>query len=550
MTTTTYEVKARIRPPRIAVLTSTHTTPDDFSKAIQFLSLVRGGVFARFIYADMTTSEFLSELPGEAKRLQPELVIPASPEDKKLVSLLYDESRPTLLEVPNDPLLNFGEHATGGLMPWHRVVAEERRKHPNLKRNNLFLLNIKASDEFMPLIAATYGILPKEIEDQVQNELQTEVLEVTVTSAIEYYELINTLVHRVTWLDFLNNGLSQIHGAPVPPFITMVSDQKPIRDLGNYWNARKHTAPLGGRESALMLRESDVDDPAAMASLSRTLGSSRVGSNYCYIWTNEEGAGTARRAAQKLRPRLRAIKGKTYHVDINNYRVPTCYAYESEITVSVSREGQIVSLPTTNISDQARSAFSKKYVDLAADYRTNRYPFELAITEDVDLLDLLNVPAGSFFSFGRLLSLSDGNLSIAVSSSPNVASVRFQLPTAKEMFQVILRRDDWELVDDEKNTRYSPFIALFDSLSSAATALTGRSWKIVDALQDGPLTNSQLRGKARLGRRTKVSHFLLLDLSPDKDCPESMRKSSISVTGRNPVKCLPVLLRIATYWNI
>ncbi len=503
MTTTTYEVKARIRPPRIAVLTSTFTTSEDFVKVFQFLSLVRGGVFARFMYADMTTSEFPASLRDEAKKSLPELVIPASPEDKKLVPLLYDGSRPTLLEVPTNPLVNFGEHATGGLVPWYRVVSEEQRKHPDLERNNLFLLSVKASDEFMPLVAATFGVLPDEIRYQIHSELQTEVLDTTVASAVDFYDLIDTLAHRVTWLDFINDGISRIHGAPVPPFVTVVSDQNPIRDIGHYWNARQHIAPLGGQESATMLRESDIADPSTMASLSRTLGSSRIGSNFCYIRTNEEMAGTARQAARRLRPRLRAIKGKSYYVDVNNDRVPSCYAYERELDVSISREDQIVTLPTTHIRDQTRRAFSKTYVDLTADYKTNRYPFDLAMAEDEDILDLLNVPAGSFFSFGQLLSLSDGNLSIAVSSSQNVASVRFQLPTAKEVFQIIFARDDWKLVDDEKNTRYSPFIALFDSIYSAATALTGRSWKIVDALQKGPLTNAQLRGKAKLGKENK-----------------------------------------------
>ena len=53
---------------------------------------------------------------------------------------------------------------------------------------------------------------------------------------------------------------------------------------------------------------------------------------------------------------------------------------------------------------------------------------------------------------------------------------------------------------DEKNICYTRIFNLFPSLKDTALTVSGSAWKIIDALRTGPLSDSELRGKAKLGK--------------------------------------------------
>ena len=142
------EMEVRIRPPRIAVVISSHTTPAEYLRVIGFLSLVRGGWFARFIYADMNTIDFVPFLQNEGKKFQPEIVIGAGEQERNILPFVYEHSRPQRLDLFDDIDKNFREHQIGGLCPWYHVVRTEREKQPDLKRDNVYLLDSEANTDF------------------------------------------------------------------------------------------------------------------------------------------------------------------------------------------------------------------------------------------------------------------------------------------------------------------------------------------------------------------------------------------------------------------
>lgn len=499
-----FEVQARIRPPRITVLTSTNTTHSEFIHVVQFLSMVYGGKYARFIYADLSSSDFVDYLRKESSNYLPELLILASQKDNDITRFITSVSRPELLNIPSNFIDDFSEHATGGLLPWYRIIREEHKLRPGFKRDNLFILNVNASEEYLPLVAATYGYLSRDLSSLIQKSLRAKEHEISITTTGELHSLNFLMSDRVSWLDFLNREIRLISSAFYPPTIVLVSQTNEIRDLGIYWNIKNHIAPPGQDESILLLRESDICNKEALKSLARTLANSKIGSNYCHVYANPDiDSVLIKRVVNSLRARLRAVKGNDYFVDTPKNLDATSYPYTHTTNTTISKDRSIISIPRIEFNYESQSSSARWYIDLVKDISTNRYPFELALQKNTISHDLLNIPAGSFMSFSRILSLGNECMSILFSGGENRSNTRFQIPSNQEIFETLLDSAGWRLLFDEKNTRYTQFLNLFDSIYQASTVLVGRSWKMLDALANEPLTNDKLRGKAKLGRRNK-----------------------------------------------
>jgi hypothetical protein len=495
------EMEVRVRPPRIAVVISSHTTPVEYLRVIEFLSLVRGGKFARFIYADMETRDFVPFLQSEGKNFQPELIIGAGEQDRSILRFVCEHSRPQRLDLFANIEKNFEEHQIGGLCPWQEVVLKESKKQPDLKRDNVCLLDIKANTDFELLVATTYGIVPNDISKVIQYKLQTEYEEISVNNAKELYALSTLMAPRVSWLNFLNKESGLLYSAWHPPTIVMVEDQQPLRSLALFWNRSKHIAPGGRDESILFFRECDVEDDDTVKSVCNTLAISNISSDFCQIVNAGPDTAAAQRLAQRLRPRLRKARNRTYHVDVEkNVVEPYTYCHEINQNAMISRDGVIVSVPKLEPLYGPISSLGRWFLDLVKTRQTGRYPFEFALPKDADLLELLNVPSGRFVVFRRLMSFSKECLSISLSASDRSSITRFELPSERELFRVIFHRASWSLIGDEKNTYCSRILDLFHGLSDTAIALSGTGWKIIDALRAKPLTDPELREKAKLGK--------------------------------------------------
>uniref|UniRef100_UPI0040573EE3 hypothetical protein n=1 Tax=Candidatus Electronema sp. TaxID=2698783 RepID=UPI0040573EE3 len=517
MTETSHELRVRIRPPRIAVLFSTHTTIDAFLRTIKFLSMVRGGKFARFIFVDMhgdRKDESLQRAKEEVKIFFPELlVVPGKQEEYLALSLTINRPRkagsnvrdilysPQLIEITDDFLSNFDESSIGGLTPWDKVVRQEHKKYPNLKRNNLFFLKIDAAEEFRCCVAAAYGLLPDDITNDLAKYLNAEIYEVRVSNAYELYNLFTFMARKLSWLDFLNQGIRQLSSVLFsdPPTVVLLDKQQPIRDLCLFWNLQGHIVQGSSDESLLMLREQDIENQKVLDCLTETFCSSKIMSTYGFIRTAGNNRTALQKAARRLQSRIVLIQKKEYSLDATtNFVAKDISCYEQEKTITVSVENEEVIVPRVDPAYPNPYAFARYYCDLVKEDKTTRYPFDFALPKDSDIFLLLNLP-GKHYSYQLIVGFGEEFLSVVFTGSEESAAVRFQLPSEHEIFQVILDRAGCTLRKDEKNIRYSKTLDLFPDFSTACIALTGKCWSIIKALESEPLVYDKLQGKARLG---------------------------------------------------
>jgi len=507
MTAITEEMEVRVRPPRIAVVISSHTTHTEYLRVLEFLSLVRGGQYARLIYADMKSSDFVDFLEHEICSFQPEIIIGAGEQDKLILRHnALKNARSHIIELYDSIQKNFTEHMYGNLLPWQCVVKHERDHQPDLKRDNVCLLNPSTSPDFEIFVFTLYGKLPKDISEYIHHMLQTEIKDVTVTNTKQLYALNTFMASKISWLDFLNQNSGLIYSSFNPPKVIVVSEQDPLRDLALYWNISRQYS-IGTRdESLLLFREQSIESQEALSALAETISRAKINSDHCCVVTAGDDNSACSKIARSLRVRLKKWKKKTYHVDVEKSVVaPYLQCYEKKQNITISRNGAIVTVPRIDPVYKPCAFSTSWYIDLVKTRKTNRYPFEFALPKDTDILDLLNLPSGQFVAFRRLVSFSEECLSISITSSDSSSNVRFELPSEREMFEIIFQQDQWRLRSDEKNTRYTPALALFPRLKDAAIALTGTSWKIIKALksESEPLTPDCLWGKAKLGKRRK-----------------------------------------------
>ncbi len=522
MTECLHELNVRIRPPRIVALFSTHTTIDAFLKTIKFLSMVRGGRFARFVFIDMhgeRMEESLRRAEEDAKSFFPELIVVPAQMEKKLAfhlkihrprkeetEILNTVYSPEIIDMSESDFLflNFNESNIGGLTPWYDVVQQEYKKHPDLKRDNLFFLKIDSSEEFCSFVAAAYGLLPDEITKYLAKKLNAEIHEARVINACDLYQLFTFMARRVSWLDFLNQGIQYISSAWYPPTVVLVEKQQPIRDLCLFWNLQGHLAPGGSDESLLMLREQDIDNPKALHCLAETFCLSEIRSTYGFLRSAGKNRTVLQKAARRVRSRIALIKDKEYCLDATaEFSMPIVPCYEQKKTIIISVENQEVTVPKVDPAYLNPSAFFRYYCDLVSKHKTTRYPFDLALPKDSDIFLLLNLP-GRHYSFQNIVGFGKEFLSIAFTGDEEKNAVKFQLPSEHEIFQVILDRTGCILKKDEKNIRYSKTLDLFPDFNTACIALTGKCWDIIKALESESLTYDKLLGKAKIGK-SKIS---------------------------------------------
>ena len=132
---------------------------------------------------------------------------------------------------------------------------------------------------------------------------------------------------------------------------------------------------------------------------------------------------------------------------------------------------------------------------------TSRRPFDYCLPKRASILELLNITSGLFYNWNELVGLGYEAISVEFKNDPNTRSVRFQLPTETEIFETILADADIKSTKDEKNIRYNQALRLFGKITNASAALTGISWNIIEALLNKPLSYTELKEKAKLGKK-------------------------------------------------
>lgn len=521
MTNKSYELRVRIRLPRMAVLLTSYTTTDDYIKTIKFLSMVWGGKYARFIFLDMYSQNPLDEIHNEFKSFFPEVVIFPSSQEQRFLYAIVEVCCPKVVNIDDKLFENFDEHNIGGLIPWHRFYRQEMRSNPNLIRNNLFFLRIDCQSKFLPFVVTNFGLLPDNLLEVLPKSLNAELHQATVSDFCCLFDLCGFMAGHLSWLDYLNKDLHTIQSSSYPPTVILVGNKQPLKNLALFWNLRETLASGGAEDSLLLFPESEVENSQLIECLAKTLSSSSIRSNYCIIRSAECPTNILQQFARRLRPRLSRFKKSKFHVEISKTsRAPNIFCYEKEQTLEVSVFNQVVTIPYQSSSIQSLSSFAAWYCDLIKDQATNRYPFEFVLPQSIKILKLLNLPASEFAHFRDLISFSNENgISVGFIHDQHSKSLRFQLPTEEEFFETIISKGQYQLIKDEKNIRYTQTLNLFGGLSAASTAITGIFWNIIKALFNHPLTYDKLLGKTKLGKNKSsiklhpLSEILLRPLS-------------------------------------
>ena len=509
MTNKSYELRVRIRPPRIAILLTSYTTTDDYIKTIKFLSMVWGGKYARFIFLDMHSQNLLDDMHNEFKPFFPEVVIFPSSHEQRFLHIIAEICCPKFVNIDDKLFENFDEHNIGGLIPWHRFYRQEMRSNPNLIRNNLFFLKIDCQSKFLPFVVTNFGSLPDNLLEGLPKSLNAELHQATVSDFCCLFKLCDFMAGHLSWLDYLNKDLNKIQSSWYPPTVVLVGNKQPLKDLALFWNLRETLTSRGAEDSLLLFPESEVENSKLIERLAKTLSSSSIKSNYCIIRSAECSTNILQQFARRLRPRLSRFKKSKFHVEVSKtFRVPNIFCYEKEQTIEISVFNQVVTIPYQSSGIQNLSSFAAWYCDLIKDQTTNRYPFEFALPQSIEILKLLNLPASDFAHFRDLISFSNENsISVGFVHDQHSNSLRFQIPNEEEFFEAILNKGQYQLAKDEKNIRYTQTLNLFGGLSAASTAITGIFWNIIKALFDSPLTYEKLLGKAKLGKNKSSIKF-------------------------------------------
>jgi len=186
-------------------------------------------------------------------------------------------------------------------------------------------------------------------------------------------------------------------------------------------------------------------------------------------------------------------------VNINNSISPITF-YEKEETINLTVNENEVTVPYISPALTKLPLHSTWCCDLVKEQNTLRYPFELSLPKTKPIIELLNLPSGSFANFNNVIGFGREFISTIFTTNNDHRPISFCLPTSREIFETVLSPAGITIKKDEKNIRYSETLNLFGDLSSACFALTGISGKIINALAHKPLTYDELCGAAKLGK--------------------------------------------------
>ncbi len=502
--TTTIEALVRIRPLRIAVILTTDTSRDAFLECVELLSAVWGGRFARMIYVDMYAEAPRDDLSAGIKAFLPEVVIFPTEKEQVFLHVVAECCRAEFVTVTPGVLDDVRSSSVAGLISFREVLHDELTRYPDLERSNVYLLEHNEADELLPLLAATFGLIPGSHARDYGEQLNARTQSGAIDSYLSYLELVSSMSHRKGWLHLVNRNLGVTRSAWYPPTVVVVAKSQPLRDLALFWNLRDHLAPRAFGNSILLIPEEEIENPPSLQRLAKELARSEIGSNHCMVRSAGCPKAILDVLARRLRPRLTRTKTEAFHVDVQfGPKVPGIYCGAREQTVTLAIADDIVTIPQLEPGFSRLQALSRWACDLTKDLSTNRYPFELDLPKTRATLDLLNLPPGPFVHFGDRLSFGPEFLSVLMTESSQASTLRIRLPSAHELFEVVLAAGRVTVLNDEKNIRYTQTLSLFGDLSTACAALTCAPGRVLDALYEkaNPLTYEEICGLSRAGKR-------------------------------------------------
>ena len=537
----TIATKVRIRPQKIAAIISSESDQSSFTELIRFLSMVWGGKYAHIIYVDMAETKIIEIACNEIRSLQPEVIIFASEKEVIYSTIFSKICQFQSLLITKDSFEKLKNSLAAGLIYYGNVLHDEYKSHPGIERDNLFFIAQNCSDTYLSYFAVTFGFVPDNQAKSLCELFNAEFYECHVNSYSSYTDLCSKMASRLTWLGFINKSLDTISDGMKPTTIIVVNSTNAIKDLILYWNFKDNLA-LGGINSLFLFPESELSNSKSIKQLSQLILASPIKSNYCEIRSATCSKDILTNLAKKLRVQIKKSKPKNYYVDVKvNNSISSITFYEKEETITLTVNENEVTVPYISPAFTKLPLHSTWCCDLVKEQDTLRYPFELSLPKTKTIVNLLNLPSGSFVNFYNVIGYGREFISTIFSTNKDQRPLRFYLPTDREIFEIILSSAEVKIKKDEKNIRYSETLKLFSDLSSACFALTGISGKIINALAHKPLTYNELCGAAQLGKnKTKkvlpeIATMFLNDLygTPKGIAEKRMHLSHSKVLTKN-----------------
>lgn len=478
----------RVRPPRIAVLISNTSSSDDFVLVVRFLSQIWGGRFNPILPVSADQPDLLTEFRLGSCR--PDFVFGFNLDDSIWRPAIHNACQPRrYVHLDGAIATDIRKANRLNLIHSNRAIIAnfERRARPSAITRPVKAVSVDPSSEWLPYFAALFGIHPVNLSEKYRDEQ-------IVVEAPSATDLINTHLDFVeeekeSWIDAGSFGLSAHHMLfpPVQPTIVVVKDMIP--DLCLFWNLRlAWTAeiPLW----VIPIPESDALNEDVLNSLkSWLLAFHKYGMrpNYCVMTS----ASVGKESIERIAARLQAILAGSgiEHVDYEppKNRLPLGLAFEQTITWPAELRGQHLTIvPPSPKTFSIRNSESW-FVDILKDNKTGRAVRNMLLPESTVIPEILNAPCPPSFEHAVVPRFGDGYDSINFHCSSTNEVIHLQIPTATEVLEEILRKQEYDIVSDEKRSSYLPVIKRFGGLHMAATAMSGQAGQVLEILRSGRL---------------------------------------------------------------
>jgi len=502
------QMRIRVRPQRIAVLVDEHINQKQLLSLIALLSRIWGGRYSSIIVVSQKDDG------KNAKRclssIKPEVVLGVGIDGKKWEETTREICQPRSFRTINlqeQQVKEFMQRNFEGLIWADTIIWAEIKESPQMKRENLRLLEIRDDFPWSLCMAATFGLVPENRVAEYAEDLNAKVQEFDNGAEIPgFLRTCSEMSKKWSWLDFTSYRLErdQIHtdATTFVPSIIVVDEAEPIWDIALFWNLRMQFGP-GSSGTIVLFPKKEIQASSSVDSLAKWINSSPINSNYCEFITKACKTKLLESLARRIRPRLKRLNSKIIHVDVKELvqELPLVIPYDQqELKRFIVSDKAAIIEDVAPVYKNYLSSSAAWICDLVEDSETRRVPYDLCLPPKESASQVLNSPDPPRFRLG-LNAFGIGIDSINVRFTMNDQSILFRVPRPEELLEELLIESGVKPLKDEKSIRYNQSIDIFQGLSEAAKFLSGTSLQIINSLKSGTLTFGQIKAQAKLGKK-------------------------------------------------
>lgn len=493
-----FPVTLRVRPVRIVVLINSSADSADLLRAMRFLSQLWGGRYSLILPVDADTPDPLTKF--RLGYWRPDCVYGMGIALEQWDSVVNEACQPRqFCSLDPEVAENIRKEVQAGFIHGdHAVHAMFKARHGRSRFDRpLTVVSADRTASLAPFCAAMFGVHPPSLREDYRDETR----EADSDDVVAFVDLCTEFCTNnwQTWLDANSFGLSsyQIQTPSPEPTVVLVGDT--VSDLSLFWNLRS-VGDLDEAPRILPVPHGPSGNVQLVVAVARWVGRFDNVSNYCVVTSSSISGPDCTIFADALK---QALSDSTIeHIDCEapRNRVPRVVPFESEVTWSVKRDDQKIEfvppkpevLPTLNQSDCW-------YVDLVYEASSHRAIGDMQLPSSTVIPEILNGPCPPNFEHAVMNRFGNGVDTINARCSSSKDIIRFYVPKPDEVIEELIREGGYEPVRDEKRSSYIPTIERFGDLLGAASALSGKSGEILQAVSAGTVLPNQIRGVCKLG---------------------------------------------------